>query len=74
MPVGERIEAGIRRLNDAIVDRPRQVIVAFLVLTVVFAGGMGLVSTDTGATDAFTEGLDEQEALAAGGHSPQAAD
>ena len=63
MPVGERIEAGIRRLNDAIVDRPRQVIVAFLVLTVVFAGGMGLVSTDTGATDAFTEGLDEQEAL-----------
>ncbi|RLM49546.1 RND family transporter [Halorubrum sp. Atlit-28R] len=63
MALSDRIEAGIRRVNDAIVDRPRQVIVAFLVLTVVFAGGIGLVSTDTGATDAFTEGLDEQEAL-----------
>ncbi|ELZ50803.1 putative lipid/cholesterol transport [Halorubrum coriense DSM 10284] len=38
-------------------------IVAFLVLTAVFAGGIGLVSTDTGATDSFTEGLAEQEAL-----------
>ena len=65
MALSDRIEAGIRRLNDAIVDRPRQVIAVFLVLTVVFAGGMGLVSTDTGATDAFTEGLDEQEALEA---------
>jgi predicted RND superfamily exporter protein len=63
MTLGDRIEAGTRRLNDAIVDRPRQVIVAFLVLTVVFAGGMGLVSTDTGATDAFTENLEEQDAL-----------
>jgi len=63
MSLSDRIEASIRRLNDAIVDRPRQVIVAFLVLTAVFAGGIGLVSTDTGATDAFTEGLAEQEAL-----------
>ena len=63
MSVGERVEAWTRRLNDVIVDKPRQVIVAFLVLTVVFTGGIGLVSTDTGATDAFTEGLDEQEAL-----------
>ena len=63
MTFGDRIEAGTRRLNDAIVDRPRQVIVAFLVLTAVFAGGMGLVSTDTGATDAFTENLEEQDAL-----------
>ncbi|WP_050032737.1 efflux RND transporter permease subunit [Halorubrum halophilum] len=63
MPLGEQIEAGTRRLNDAIIDSPRRVIVAFLVLTVVFTGGMGLVSTDTEATDSFTEGLDEQEAL-----------
>ncbi|MUW14948.1 MMPL family transporter [Halorubrum sp. CBA1125] len=65
MSAGERIEAGARRLNDAIVDSPRRVIVAFLVLTLVFAGGMGLVSTDTEATDSFTEGLEEQEALEA---------
>jgi len=61
--LGERTEAWTRRLNDAIVDSPRRVIVVFLVLTLVFAGGMGLVSTDTEATDSFTEGLDEQEAL-----------
>ena len=63
MSVGERIEAWTRRLNDTIVDSPRRVIVVFLVLTVVFAGGIGLVTTDTDATDSFTEGLEEQEAL-----------
>ncbi|TKX74440.1 RND transporter [Halorubrum sp. GN11_10-6_MGM] len=63
MSLGEQIEVWTRRLNDTIVDRPRRVIVVFLVLTVVFAGGMALVSTDTEATDSFTEGLDEQEAL-----------
>ncbi|ELZ37269.1 efflux RND transporter permease subunit [Halorubrum tebenquichense] len=63
MRVGERIEAGIRRLNDVIVDRPRAVVVAFLLLTAVFAGGIGLVSTETEPTEGFTEGLDEQEAL-----------
>ena len=63
MEPGERIEAGIRRLNDLIVDRPRAVVVAFLLLTAVFAGGIGLVSTQTEPTEGFTEGLDEQEAL-----------
>ncbi|OYR53990.1 efflux RND transporter permease subunit [Halorubrum halodurans] len=63
MSLGERTEEWTRRLNDTIVDRPRRIIVAFLVLTLVFAGGMGLVSTDTEATDSFTEGLEEQEAL-----------
>ena len=63
MSLGEQIEAWTRRLNDSIVDSPRRVIVVFLVLTLVFAGGIGLVSTDTEATDSFTEGLEEQEAL-----------
>ncbi|MDV7350302.1 MULTISPECIES: RND family transporter [Halorubrum] len=63
MSLGERIEAWTQRLNDSIVDSPRRVIVVFLVLTLVFAGGIGLVSTDTEATDSFTEGLEEQEAL-----------
>ena len=63
MRLGERIEARIRRLNNLIVDRPRAVIVAFLLLTAVFAGGIGLVTTATEPTEGFTEGLDEQEAL-----------
>jgi len=63
MSLGERIEVWTRLLNDAIVDSPRRVIAVFLILTLVFAGGMGLVSTDTDATDSFTEGLEEQEAL-----------
>ena len=63
MRLGEQIEAGIRRLNDVIVDRPRAVVVAFLLLTAVFAGGIGLVSTETEPTEGFTQGLDEQEAL-----------
>lgn len=63
MALGEQIEAWTRRLNDSIVDSPRRVIIAFLVLTLVFTGGIGLVSTDTEATDSFTEGLEEQQAL-----------
>jgi predicted RND superfamily exporter protein len=63
MSIGDRIEAATRRLNDVIVDRPRTVIAVFVVLTLVFAGGIGFVSTDSEATDSFTEGLDEQEAL-----------
>ncbi|WP_309243424.1 efflux RND transporter permease subunit, partial [Halorubrum ezzemoulense] len=31
--------------------------------TLVFTGGIGLVSTDTEATDSFTDGLEEQQAL-----------
>ncbi|MCY4732636.1 MMPL family transporter [Natronomonas gomsonensis] len=63
MSLGERIEAAMRRLNGVIVDHPRQVIAVFLVMTVVFTAGIGLVTTDTEATDSFTEGLEEQEAL-----------
>jgi len=63
MALGEQIEAWTRRLNDTIVDSPRRVIIAFLVLTLVFTGGIGLVSTDTEATDSFTDGLEEQQAL-----------
>ncbi|KOX95360.1 efflux RND transporter permease subunit [Halorubrum tropicale] len=63
MSLGERIEAWTRRVNDAIVDSPRRVIIIFLVLTLVFTGGIGLVSTDTEATDSFTDGLEEQQAL-----------
>jgi predicted RND superfamily exporter protein len=63
MAFGERIEAAMRRLNSVIVDHPRQVIAVFLVMTVVFTAGIGLITTETDATDSFTEGLEEQEAL-----------
>ncbi|WP_418279941.1 efflux RND transporter permease subunit [Halorubrum sp. DTA98] len=61
--VGERIEELTNRVNDLIVSRPRTVVVAFLVVTAVFAGGMTAVETETDATGGFTEDLPEQEAL-----------
>ncbi|MDJ1434828.1 MMPL family transporter [Halostagnicola sp. A-GB9-2] len=61
--LGERIEAGTKRLNETIVSRPRTVILAFLVLTAMFAGGMTAIETETDATEGFTEDLEEQEAL-----------
>ena len=63
MAPSDRVATWTRRLNHTIVDRPRRVILVFFVLTLVFAGGVGLVTTDTDATDSFTEGLEEQEAL-----------
>ncbi|MFC6615124.1 RND family transporter [Halopenitus salinus] len=63
MTLGDRIEAATRRLNDTIVDSPRTVVIAFLVLTVVFMGGFGLISTETDSTEGFTEDLPEQQAL-----------
>ncbi|RKD95116.1 efflux RND transporter permease subunit [Halopiger aswanensis] len=61
--LGARIEAATERVNETVVARPRAVILAFLVVTAVFAVGTTAVETDTGATDSFTEGLPEQEAL-----------
>ncbi len=61
--LGERIEAATERLNETIVSRPRTVIVAFLLLTVLFAGGITAIETETDATEGFTEDLEEQEAL-----------
>ncbi|ELY82567.1 efflux RND transporter permease subunit [Natrinema gari] len=63
MTAGERIETATETLNDLIISRSRTVVIGFLVLTVVFAGGFGLVTTDTDATDSFTDDLPEQDAL-----------
>ena len=51
----------LERADRWIVDRPRAVIVAFLVLSLVFAGGLGSVSTEAG-TSQFVEGIPAQEA------------
>jgi predicted RND superfamily exporter protein len=60
---GPQIEAATRRLNSTIVDSPRRIVIVFLVFTVLFAGGVGLISTETDSTDSFTEDLPEQQAL-----------
>ena len=60
---GPRIEAATRRLNATVADSPRRIVVVFLVLTALFAGGIGLVSTETDSTDSFTDDLPEQQAL-----------
>jgi predicted RND superfamily exporter protein len=63
MTAGDRIERATEALNETIVSRPRTVVIVFLVLSVVFAGGMGLVSTETDSTGSFTDDLPEQQAL-----------
>ncbi|MGB9964102.1 RND family transporter [Halobacterium sp. CBA1126] len=63
MGIGDRIEAATRRLNDTIVSRPRAVVLAFLVVTAMFVGGFGLISTETDSTESFTDGLEAQQAL-----------
>ena len=59
----DRIYALTRRVNETIVGRSKAVILAFLLVTVVFAGGMSAIETETDATGGFTDDLPEQEAL-----------
>ncbi|WP_226023075.1 efflux RND transporter permease subunit [Halomicrobium salinisoli] len=49
-------------VDDRIVHDSRRVILAFLVLTLVFAGGLGATSTEAG-TQQFAQGIPENEAL-----------
>ncbi|WEL27913.1 efflux RND transporter permease subunit [Haloferax volcanii] len=63
MSLAERIETATERLNTTIVDRPRVVVVAFLLLTGVFIGGLGSVQMSAGGLDAFTDDLPEQKTL-----------
>ena len=48
--------------DDQIVNHPKRVVVAFLLLTVVFAGGLANVSTDAG-TEGFTQDVPAQAAF-----------
>lgn len=49
-------------VDDYIIDRPRRVLLAFFVLTLVFAAGLGNLSTDAG-TEQFTEDSPASDAL-----------
>ncbi|QLH81239.1 efflux RND transporter permease subunit [Halosimplex pelagicum] len=63
MSFSDGVETAIDRLNTVIVERPRTVILVFLLLTGGFIGGLGAIQVNAGGLDAFTEGLPEQEAL-----------
>ncbi|MFB6084047.1 MAG: RND family transporter [Halorientalis sp.] len=52
----------IDRIDETIVERPGRIILAFLVLTAVFATGLGSVGTSAG-TSQFTTGLPAEEAF-----------
>jgi len=56
------VDAILEWLDGYIVDRPKTVVLAFLLLTVGFAGGLGSISTDAG-TSQFVEGVPAQEAF-----------
>lgn len=52
----------IDRIDEWIVERSRTIMLAFLVLTVVFAGGATMVTSEAG-TSSFTEDNPAQQAL-----------
>jgi predicted RND superfamily exporter protein len=56
-------DSPVSRLETAITDRPWRIVVAFLVVTVLFAGGIGGGGGQEAGTDQFTEGIEEQQAL-----------
>ena len=51
----------VDRVDDWIVTRPRAVVLAFLVVTLVMSTGLGMTATESG-TDQFTEDIPAQEA------------
>ena len=61
--LGDRIQAATVTLSEVVVRRRKAVIVAFLLVTAVFAGGMTMVSTESDATDSFTQDVPAQNAL-----------
>lgn len=61
--LNERIESAAAALSETVVTRRKSVIAVFLVVTAVFAGGMTMVSTDSDATDSFTQDIPAQNAL-----------
>jgi len=53
-------ERAVEALSHWIVDNPERIIVAFLVVTAIFAGGLGNVEIDSG-TDRFFESVPEHD-------------
>ena len=59
----ERSDPFTKRVNPLITNRPWTVVLAFLVLTVLFVGGIGAGGDQQAGTDQFTEDLEESQAL-----------
>ncbi|WP_435344593.1 efflux RND transporter permease subunit [Haloarchaeobius sp. HRN-SO-5] len=57
-----RVDDATNRVADLVVERPVAIVVAFLLLTVVFAVGLGNISTEAG-TSQFTEDSPAQQAF-----------
>ncbi|UIO99264.1 MMPL family transporter [Halobaculum sp. CBA1158] len=55
-------ERVVEAVAKEITERPGRLVIAFLLLTVVFAGGLANVSTEAG-TEQFTSGIPAEEAL-----------
>ena len=60
---GQSIDAAVEKLNGIALGRPVSVVLVFVLLSAVLVGGLPLITVDEEATEAFTEGLPEQEAL-----------
>lgn len=60
---GRDITPYVDRINTRILAQSGLVILIFLVMTVFFAGGLGLISLEEETTQSFTTDLPEQEAL-----------
>ncbi|TKR28043.1 efflux RND transporter permease subunit [Natronomonas salsuginis] len=63
MAPGSSFDALVDRVNETALQRPVAVLAVFALLTAVMFGGLPLIVVDEEATEAFTEGLPEQEAL-----------
>ena len=63
MASGSGIDEFVQRVNETVLRRSLAVIAIFVLVTAVMFGGLPLIVVDEEATEAFTEGLPEQEAL-----------
>jgi len=55
-------EALVERTSEIVAERPRQIVLAFFLLSLVFAAGLGNISTESG-TSQFSEGSPSEEAF-----------
>ena len=60
---GLDLEPSLNALNSLILGRPLVVVAAFLAVTVLLVGGIGMIETVDDQSDAFSENIPAQEAL-----------
>ncbi|MGM0399459.1 MAG: efflux RND transporter permease subunit [Halobacteriota archaeon] len=63
MAASDQVTDAVQWVSAVVTERPRAVIVGFLVVTAVFAAGVGQVTMGSDQLDSFVEGTPEQEAL-----------